>query len=66
MLFARSLWSEESERFSLEVLPAEKPDCHEADLVLRIPMRGFMPSYNLQAAMAAVASERLRQQETRS
>ena len=32
-----------------------------ADTVLRIPMQGFIPSYNLQAAMAAVASERLRQ-----
>lgn len=33
----------------------------EADRVLRLPMRGFIPSYNLQAAMAAVALERLRQ-----
>jgi tRNA G18 (ribose-2'-O)-methylase SpoU len=31
------------------------------DEVLRIPMRGFIPSYNLQAAMAMVAGERLRQ-----
>jgi TrmH family RNA methyltransferase len=31
------------------------------DGAIRIPMRGFIPSYNLQAAMAAVASERLRQ-----
>ncbi len=31
------------------------------DDVIRIPMLGFIPSYNLQAAMAAVASERLRQ-----
>jgi tRNA G18 (ribose-2'-O)-methylase SpoU len=29
--------------------------------VVRIPMAGFVPSYNLQAAMSAVASERLRQ-----
>jgi tRNA G18 (ribose-2'-O)-methylase SpoU len=29
--------------------------------VVRIPMAGFVPSYNLQAAMAAVAVERLRQ-----
>ena len=34
-----------------------------ADLVLRLPMPGFMPSYNLQAAMAGVAFERLRQWE---
>lgn len=33
----------------------------QCDDVIRIPMRGFIPSYNLQAAMAAVASERLRQ-----
>jgi TrmH family RNA methyltransferase len=31
------------------------------DEVLRIPMAGFIPAYNLQAAMAAVAVERLRQ-----
>ena len=31
------------------------------DRVLRVPMAGFVPSYNLQAAMAAVAAERLRQ-----
>jgi TrmH family RNA methyltransferase len=35
-----------------------------ADRVLRIPMRGFIPSYNLQAAMAGVAMERLRQLAT--
>jgi tRNA G18 (ribose-2'-O)-methylase SpoU len=29
--------------------------------VVRIPMAGFVPSYNLQAAMAAIAVERLRQ-----
>ncbi|MBW2274978.1 MAG: hypothetical protein JRG96_17055 [Deltaproteobacteria bacterium] len=33
----------------------------EADAVLRIPMAGFVPSYNLQAAMAVVMGERLRQ-----
>ncbi len=32
-----------------------------ADAVLRIPVRGFLPSYNLQAAMAVVMGERLRQ-----
>jgi tRNA G18 (ribose-2'-O)-methylase SpoU len=34
------------------------------DEVVRIPMAGFIPSYNLQAAMASVAVERLRQQST--
>ena len=29
--------------------------------VVRIPMLGFIPSYNLQAAVAIVAGERLRQ-----
>jgi tRNA G18 (ribose-2'-O)-methylase SpoU len=31
------------------------------EAVIRIPMSGFLPSYNLQGAVAAVASERLRQ-----
>ncbi|HET6303239.1 MAG TPA: TrmH family RNA methyltransferase [Myxococcota bacterium] len=35
------------------------------DEVLRIPTAGFIPSYNLQAAMAAVAIERLRQETRR-
>jgi 23S rRNA (guanosine2251-2'-O)-methyltransferase len=38
-------------------------DCNEA---VRIPMAGFVPSYNLHAAMAAVAVERLRQLASRS
>ncbi|MDP6981001.1 MAG: TrmH family RNA methyltransferase [Myxococcota bacterium] len=33
----------------------------EADHVIRVPMHGFLPSYNLQAAMAVVMGERLRQ-----
>lgn len=36
-----------------------------ADRVLRLPMRGFIPSYNLQAAMAGVTFEWLRQLATR-
>jgi tRNA G18 (ribose-2'-O)-methylase SpoU len=32
------------------------------DETMRIPVAGFIPSYNLQAAMAAVAIERLRQE----
>lgn len=35
----------------------------EADHVVRVPMNGFLPSYNLQAAMAIVMGERLRQTE---
>jgi tRNA G18 (ribose-2'-O)-methylase SpoU len=31
------------------------------ETVVRVPMAGFVPSYNLQAAMAVVAAERLRQ-----
>ena len=34
-----------------------------ADSVVRIPMPGFIGSYNLQAAIAAVAVERLRQSQ---
>ncbi len=37
------------------------PVLARCDTVLRIPMAGFIPAYNLQAAMAAVAAERLRQ-----
>jgi 23S rRNA (guanosine2251-2'-O)-methyltransferase len=33
------------------------------DAVIRVPMAGFVPSYNLQAAMSMVAYERLRQLE---
>ncbi len=36
-----------------------------SDAVVRLPMAGFVPSYNLHAAMAAVAVERLRQIETK-
>jgi tRNA G18 (ribose-2'-O)-methylase SpoU len=36
-----------------------------ADDTLRIPMAGFIASYNLQAAVAAVAAERFRQLEAR-
>jgi len=36
------------------------------EAVIRLPMAGFLPSYNLQAAVAAVASERLRQLRTDS
>jgi tRNA G18 (ribose-2'-O)-methylase SpoU len=35
------------------------------DQAVRIPMAGFIPSYNLQAAMSIVAGERLRQQGLR-
>jgi tRNA G18 (ribose-2'-O)-methylase SpoU len=35
------------------------------DAVVRIPMAGFIPSYNLQAAVAVLAAERLRQLEIR-
>ena len=33
----------------------------QADQVVRVPMHGFLPSYNLQSAMAVVMGERLRQ-----
>jgi len=37
------------------------PILKESDSVLRVPMSGFVPSYNLQAPMAVVAAEALRQ-----
>ncbi len=37
------------------------PVLERCDSVVRIPTSGFIPSYNLQAAVAAVAAERLRQ-----
>ncbi len=40
--------------------PAVLERCDE---IVRVPMAGFVPSYNLQAAMAAVAVERLRQED---
>jgi tRNA G18 (ribose-2'-O)-methylase SpoU len=36
----------------------------DCDTVVRIPMHGFIPSYNLQAAVASIAIERLRQTAT--
>jgi TrmH family RNA methyltransferase len=37
------------------------PVLERCDSLVRIPTSGFIPSYNLQAAVAAVAAERLRQ-----
>jgi tRNA G18 (ribose-2'-O)-methylase SpoU len=37
-----------------------------ADEIVRLPMAGFIASYNLQAAVAAVAAERFRQLATRT
>jgi tRNA G18 (ribose-2'-O)-methylase SpoU len=37
------------------------PVLAHSDYSVRIPMAGFVPSYNVQAAMAAIAVERLRQ-----
>ncbi len=41
------------------------PVLRRCDDTIRIPMAGFVPSYNLQAALAAVAVERLRQERKR-
>ena len=38
----------------------------ESDSVIRVPMSGFVPSYNQQAPMAVVAAEALRQRNTGS
>jgi tRNA G18 (ribose-2'-O)-methylase SpoU len=47
----------ENEGISQEVLDA-------SDQIIRIPMSGFTPSYNLQAPMAVVAVEALRQRRS--
>ena len=44
-----------------EACGIEQPLLDACDCVVRIPMPGFIPSYNLQAATAMVAGERLRQ-----
>lgn len=59
-------WDEDLRGPSLFVVGGERtgiPDwlIDRADAVLRLPMLGFVATYNLHAAMAAVASERLRQ-----
>jgi tRNA G18 (ribose-2'-O)-methylase SpoU len=36
----------------------------QMDEVVRVPMHGFLPSYNLQSAMAVVMGERLRQEDS--
>ena len=38
----------------------------QVDEVVRVPMHGFLPSYNLQSAMAVVMGERLRQSDGQS
>jgi tRNA G18 (ribose-2'-O)-methylase SpoU len=40
------------------------PILEESDSVIRVPMSGFVPSYNLQAPMAVVAAEALRQRNS--
>ena len=35
----------------------------QCDAVVRIPMAGFIRSYNLQAAVAMIAAERMRQEQ---
>ena len=42
-----------------------KPILDCSDSVIRVPMSGFVPSYNLQAPMAVVAAESLRQRNSR-
>ena len=41
-----------------------KAALERCEAIVRLPMGGFLPSYNLQGAVAAVAAERLRQLET--
>jgi tRNA G18 (ribose-2'-O)-methylase SpoU len=62
----RAPWDADLTRPSLLVVGGERDGIPPAvlarcDDVVRVPMAGFIPSYNVQAAMAAVAAERLRQ-----
>ena len=67
---ARTPWQTDLTGSLLLVVGAEAegvPDAllAAADDTVRIPMDGFIASYNLQAAVAAVAAERIRQLEAR-
>ena len=59
-------WDEDLTGDILLVVGGEKDGISESilggsDSVIRVPMAGFVPSYNLQAPMAVVAAEALRQ-----
>lgn len=65
----RAPWQVDLTGRALFVIGAESGGIPEellsrCDDVLRVPMAGFIPTYNLQGALAAVAFERLRQLET--
>ena len=47
-----------------EGVPTEVLD--RCDEIVRIPMAGFVASYNLQVAVAAISAERFRQLEGRA
>lgn len=64
---ARAPWEVDLRGRALLVIGGEREGLGAAllarcDAVVRVPMAGFVPSYNLQAALAAVAAERLRQE----
>ena len=66
----RTPWEHDLTRRALLVVGGERhgipPELLErCDSVLRLPMAGFVPSYNLQAAMAMVVGERRRQRSLR-
>jgi len=67
----RTPWECELDPASLFVVGAEERGVKSsvldrADEILRLPMEGFIPSYNLQAAMAMVIGELLRQSHARA
>jgi len=62
----RAPWDEDLTGPSLFIIGGEAHGIpaqilEQCDAVLRLPMAGFIPSYNLQAATAVLAIERLRQ-----
>ncbi len=63
----RAPWQEDLRGSPLFVIGGERDGIDanllaRCDSIVRVPMRGFVPAYNLQAAMAAVVGEQLRQE----
>ena len=63
-------WDEDLTGDVILVVGAERegvsePVLEAADAVVKLPMDGFVPSYNLQVAVSVLAVEALRQRESR-
>ena len=63
-------WDEDLTGDVILVVGAERegvsqPVLEAADAIVKLPMDGFVPSYNLQVAVSVLAVEALRQRESR-